>query len=274
LVHFASGAIGGIAGRTLTCPIEVLKTRLQSSEHFDGGSMKLLSQIVREEGPGALWKGYLLGLVGVVPKRAFYLYTYSTSKRLLNESKLFTPDTPIVHTLSAGFGGFVTTTMLTPIWMIKTRLQLHHESLSVREAIRRIYNQGGMRSFYKGMPTAYLEIFETIIHFVLYERFRRFVDESGATISDTRFVNYTISGGAAKFCACIMTYPHQVILTRLREENTKAEGFLKTLKQLYREGGLKLLYRGISLELMRSVPNSAIMLGTYEVVLHFLQKHV
>jgi solute carrier family 25 protein 33/36 len=149
LVHFAAGAIGGIAGTTFTCPIDVLKTRLQSSEHVRGGSVRLLGQIVREEGLGALWKGYLPLLVGVVPKRAFYLYTYSTSKRLLNESNIFSPNTSIVHMLSAGVGCFVTTTMLTPMWMIKTRLQLHHGALKVKDVVRKIYNQGGMRGFYR-----------------------------------------------------------------------------------------------------------------------------
>ena len=36
LVHFVGGAAGGTAGTALTCPLEVIKTRLQSSKHgFD-----------------------------------------------------------------------------------------------------------------------------------------------------------------------------------------------------------------------------------------------
>lgn len=33
LVHFVGGAVGGTAGTALTCPLEVIKTRLQSSKH-------------------------------------------------------------------------------------------------------------------------------------------------------------------------------------------------------------------------------------------------
>jgi hypothetical protein len=33
LIHFIGGAVGGTAGTALTCPLEVIKTRLQSSKH-------------------------------------------------------------------------------------------------------------------------------------------------------------------------------------------------------------------------------------------------
>lgn len=33
LIHFVAGALGGTAGTALTCPLEVIKTRLQSSNY-------------------------------------------------------------------------------------------------------------------------------------------------------------------------------------------------------------------------------------------------
>lgn len=38
LIHFIGGAAGGTAGTALTCPLEVIKTRLQSSKHGFGSS--------------------------------------------------------------------------------------------------------------------------------------------------------------------------------------------------------------------------------------------
>ncbi|VDN86492.1 unnamed protein product, partial [Brugia pahangi] len=32
-VHFLGGALGGTAGTAITCPLEVVKTRLQSAEY-------------------------------------------------------------------------------------------------------------------------------------------------------------------------------------------------------------------------------------------------
>lgn len=51
--------------------------------------------------------------------------------------------------LSAGFAGFVTSTAINPVWLVKTRLQLHHGPLSIRQCIRKIYKNEGARGFYR-----------------------------------------------------------------------------------------------------------------------------
>lgn len=51
--------------------------------------------------------------------------------------------------LSAGFAGFITATVINPVWLVKTRLQLHHGPLSIRECIKRIYQREGFKGYYK-----------------------------------------------------------------------------------------------------------------------------
>ncbi|VDO27284.1 unnamed protein product, partial [Heligmosomoides polygyrus] len=53
--------------------------------------------IVKNEGIGGLYKGLLPNLVGVAPSKAVYFYSYSTSKRIWNESEIFLPNSAIVH---------------------------------------------------------------------------------------------------------------------------------------------------------------------------------
>lgn len=81
--------------------------------------------------------------------RAVYFYTYSSSKRFCNQLDIFVPNTAIVHMLSAGFAGFITATVINPVWLVKTRLQLHHGPLSIRECIKRIYQREGFKGYYK-----------------------------------------------------------------------------------------------------------------------------
>lgn len=45
--------------------------------------------------------------------------------------------------------GFVTSTAINPVWLVKTRLQLHRGPLSIRECIKKIYKHEGPRGFYK-----------------------------------------------------------------------------------------------------------------------------
>lgn len=58
-------------------------------------------------------------------------------------------------------------------------------------------------------------ISETIIQFVLYEYFRSLINSDSTNLMNqekNKFFTFMIAGGAAKFCACIMTYPHGNII--------------------------------------------------------------
>uniref|UniRef100_A0A915DM57 Exonuclease domain-containing protein n=1 Tax=Ditylenchus dipsaci TaxID=166011 RepID=A0A915DM57_9BILA len=274
---FLGGAIGGTAGTAVTCPLEVIKTRLQSSRCKTRlGAGKFILDICRTEGVRSLYKGLIPNLIGVTPSKAVYFLTYSQSKYLWNNSGILVPNSAAVHMTSAGLGGkFLTATIINPVWLVKTRLQLHQGHLGLLPCIKRIYANEGIKGFYKGVTASYVGISETIIQFVVYEYLRARLDEADAAMDeDTKFYKFMVIGGMAKFCACITTYPHEVVRTRLREEGSEARGFWKTLRQVWREGRFSSCYRGVSVQLMRSVPNTAITMGTYELVVSLLHSYL
>lgn len=81
-------------------------------------------------------------------------------------------DSPLVHIMSAASAGFVSSTATNPIWFVKTRMQLDYNSkvqMTVRQCIERVYAQGGVAAFYKGITASYFGICETMVHFVIYE---------------------------------------------------------------------------------------------------------
>ena len=65
-------------------------------------------------------------------------------------------------------------------------------------------------------------------------------------------------------------YNAEVVRTRLREEGSKYRGFVKTLFLVWHEDGLKGLYRGLSIQLFRQIPNTAIMMATYEYIVYYM----
>ncbi|CDQ90086.1 unnamed protein product [Oncorhynchus mykiss] len=89
LVHLFAGGCGGTVGAILTCPLEVVKTRLQSSHvtfyisevqlsTVNGasvarmappGPLHCLKLILEKEGPRSLFRGLGPNLVGVAPSR-------------------------------------------------------------------------------------------------------------------------------------------------------------------------------------------------------------
>lgn len=141
---------------TLTSPLDVLKTRLQSDFyrsqlqalrkahapprpmstllalprgaviHFTE-TFQILRSIYVHEGWRALFKGLGPNLVGVVPARAINFSVYGNGKRILGEYFHYTDatETPMgIHLTAAAIAGVVTGTATNPIWVVKTRLQL------------------------------------------------------------------------------------------------------------------------------------------------------
>jgi len=60
----------------------------------------------------------------------------------------------------------------------------------------------------------------------------------------------------------------EVARTRMREEGTRYHRFWQTLYAVVQERGPLGLYRGLSIQLMRQIPNTGIMMTTYELVLY------
>lgn len=113
-------------------------------------------------------------------------------------------------------------TATNPVWFVKTRLQLdQNRSQSVRETITRIYRQGGILGFYKGISASYMGISETVIHFVIYEAAKKRLQQwskSGETLADAErnpdekttrdFVQFMVAGAFSKTVASVIAYPH------------------------------------------------------------------
>ncbi|KAH9476683.1 Mitochondrial 2-oxodicarboxylate carrier 2 [Psilocybe cubensis] len=73
LNNFISGAIGGFAGTVLNTPFDVVKSRIQGTEKIPGVVPKYnwtypaLATIAREEGLGALYKGFIPKVLRLAP---------------------------------------------------------------------------------------------------------------------------------------------------------------------------------------------------------------
>ncbi|GLB41508.1 putative mitochondrial carrier (TC 2.A.29) family protein [Lyophyllum shimeji] len=306
--HFVAGGLGGMCGAIVTSPFDVVKTRLQSSlfRHKtasmglvgNGGSVvvgvprsgllynfvetgHILRDIYREESPRALFKGLGPTLVGVIPARSINFYTYGNGKQIIANHFNNGEENTYVHLTAAAVAGIVTGTATNPIWVVKTRLQLSasHDASSQRvignswNTIRDIMKHEGIRGFYKGLSASYLGVTEGTIQWVLYERLKRITAATEGKGGIQEWLGMLGSAGTAKCVASLITYPHEVIRTRLRQPSVngvvKYTGLVQTLRLVIAEEGARSLYGGLSAHLMRVVPNAAVMYSIYEGILRW-----
>lgn len=290
--HLVAGGVGGMVGAVVTSPLEVVKTRLQSSS---GTSLltsyghvrtvtaptvvrysriwSTLTHIVLTEGASGLFKGLGPTLMGVAPSRAIYFWSYSTCKSKLNTNPMVTPNTEIVHMASAASAGLMSSCTTNPLWVIKTRMQLERRSgMGIVNIVRAIYSERGLRGFWRGVSASAYGITETVLHFVIYEKLKKKWAESQVREDDKKtvgdFLAMMVCGGVSKTVATSVAYPHEVARTRLREAGTKYSTFWGTLATVHREEGVLGLYRGLGTNLVRQIPNTAVMMATYELVVY------
>lgn len=78
--HFIAGGMGGMVGAMITCPLEVVKTVLQSKEQQNKSVVRVVGGILKFEGLPGFFKGIGPMVLGVVPARATYFATYDGTK--------------------------------------------------------------------------------------------------------------------------------------------------------------------------------------------------
>jgi solute carrier family 25 protein 33/36 len=155
------------------------------------------------------------------------------------------------------------------------------------DCARRMLKEEGLKSFYKGLSAGYLGVAETAVQFVLYEHIKEQLTirrqaelvppaegHATSTMTATSF-DVLLASGFAKFSACLIAYPHELIRTRLREQKNVIgehaleravpyKGLVHCAATILRQEGFRGFYSGLGPHLLRVVPNTAIMFIVFE----------
>lgn len=247
-----------------------------------------------------MFRGLVPTIFGILPARSTYFWAYSTTKSSL--SAHFGGESAPVHMASAAAAGVVSNTLTNPIWLIKSRVQLQAGAAATdprayrgyADAVTKIFREEGFFGFWKGVSASYYGTIESALQFTIYEGIKsRIITRNRAKLARGEFLNdpnksqspddltpiqYLASASLAKFVASTLTYPHEVVRTRMREQPKflgavpQYRGMLQSLKLIAKEEGRRGLYAGMGTHLARVVPNAAIMFFTYETVVKAIER--
>ncbi|KAI9801333.1 MAG: hypothetical protein M1825_003311 [Sarcosagium campestre] len=247
-----SGAIGGLASGVVTCPLDVIKTKLQAQGGFKSlvhnssgtqsaayrGLMGTAASIWTEDGIRGMYRGLFPMVLGYFPTWAVYFTVYDSAKDFWFD-RLRIGDAgsrkKLSHLLAALSAGGCSTMITNPIWVIKTRLMSQVNSPAHKgykppwqykgtiDAARNMYLNEGIRSFYSGLTPALLGLTHVAVQFPLYEylKFEFTGLEMGQERKEddmTNWLGMSVATVLSKVCASTATYPHEVLRTRLQTQ--------------------------------------------------------
>ncbi|KAK4703786.1 hypothetical protein P7C70_g2428, partial [Phenoliferia sp. Uapishka_3] len=271
-----SGGAAGLVSSIVTCPLDVIKTKLQASGGGLGPSRGIVgtfNSIWHTEGFRGLYRGLGPTVFGYLPTWAIYFTVYDKVKATLGASR--GNDDPIAHIVAAMTAGATGTILTNPLWVIKTRFMTQEPGAGEAryrhtfDAILRIYRTEGPVAFYRGMVPSLIGVSHIAVQFPLYEQLKVYNRPSDG--SDIQASTILLCSSASKMIASVATYPHEVLRTRLQiQKHATAsvapiaayEGVALTFKRILREEGPRGFYRGMGVNLLRTVPASAMTILT------------
>lgn len=277
----------------ITCPLDVIKVRIQTSDtsalksHSLIGSLpRLLGQLWLHEGLVGFYRGLGLTLVGYLPSYTIYFPTYQFFKQHFSSShhrnvssKQHDLPQDLIHLLAASGAGIVTNLATNPLWVIRTRLMTQHirqEPIYRHsgDALRSIIRQEGWRGLFKGAMVSLVGVSHVAVQFPLYERFKRWSSPKssngeGGLGAGRVFIASTFS----KIIASTATYPHEIIRTRLQVQRggqPRYRGIWDAIIKIKKEEGWRAFYRGLHVNILRVIPASGVTFVTYEGLLDWM----
>ncbi|KAJ7503142.1 mitochondrial carrier domain-containing protein [Mycena galericulata] len=241
--------------------------------------------IVTRETPLALYKGLGAVLSGIVPKMAIRFASFEKYKALLADRTTGATSTGGIFLAGLGAGTTEAVAVVTPMEVVKIRLQAQMHSLAdpldtpryrnAGHAVYTIVREEGVATLYRGVSlTALRQATNQGANFTAYQELKKLAHRFQPSLPEgTELPSYQhmliglVSGAMGPFSNA----PIDTIKTRLQrapaEPGVSAfERVAAIARAMAREEGMSAFYKGITPRVLRVAPGQAIVFAVYERV--------
>ncbi|KAJ4372287.1 mitochondrial ornithine carrier protein [Neocucurbitaria cava] len=298
------GSTAGIVGKYIEYPFDTVKVRLQSQPDNVPlrytGPLDCFKKSLQRDGFIGIYRGISAPLVGAAVETSTLFFSVSADGFLeyriacdaLKASGVYPElkrhpekDLPYSGMLYCGMvAGAITSLFLTPIELVKCKVQVPLETPNgvvrapgILGTIASIYRHQGILGYWHGQFGTFIrETGGGAAWFGGYEGMKMLFKQSNDSKNDDdlpvwqRMVSGSVAGAAYNFAF----YPADTIKSRMQTEDVRQltggkATFSAVGKALWKQHGIKGMYRGCGITVGRAIPSSAFIFTVYEE----LKKH-
>jgi len=266
------GGLGGALGGALTAavlhPIDLIRYRYQ----VDDKNTKLrpaytsylnaFRSVHQHYGSiRGLWTGASTNIAGNMTAWGLYFYFFEHLKSQTQNLKSFTKNSQNFACGTAA--GAITLLFTNPIWVVKTQSCLHYsatkqKTVKIRTVVRSIWSTQGVLGFYRGFVPGLFNCIHGGVQMMAYKQIEQL---TGLGQKSGGFIN----GALSKCVAATLLYPIATVKIRLQEQHRAYGTAQEVVTAILREHGIRGFYQGLGLQLLRTVPTSALTFMFYEI---------
>lgn len=283
----AMAGLSGSMSNLILYPLEFVKINIIAGDghsknfipHYKTARQAFIS-IYKAKGFLHFYKGCHVTLFSSVAW-SIYFYVYDLAKRRYAFFKETYPNS--YKFIVSAEAAIISRVLTSPLWTVKTRLILQQKSMywygDTLEVIKKIWKVDGIRGYFAGLAPGLMLCSNGAFNLYFYEIQKELIGNQG-------FFNIGLIGMNSKFLSSMLTYPLQLVMIKLQQEqysctihkdaniinkDFKQEKFFTgtthCIQKTFQNEGFKGFYRGLSLQLLRTVPGNGLFFMLYELTL-------
>ncbi|KAJ1844002.1 mitochondrial FAD carrier protein flx1 [Coemansia sp. RSA 2703] len=311
--HALAGIGGAIVSTVAFHPLDMIKVRLQvdvsaRGEAVLGRAVRATKHVIRSDGMRGLYRGLVANLAGNCASWGLYFAWYTWIKEQMagghtaETASGISTLSPAQHLFSGSLAGALTQCMANPLWVVKTRIctTSPKDPSSYRglmDGLWQIATKEGIPGLYKGLAPGLLGVAHGGIQFMAYEELKRRFKNSRPNNAAGEFsmFQYALMSSSSKVLALSITYPSQVLRSRLQQQPKSTltslpsvatatvatgaprmvsyTGLFDVVSKMIRTEGVPGFYKGFGPALVRVLPGNIITFVVYERISGYFRGH-
>ncbi|KAG6916378.1 hypothetical protein DXG01_007099 [Tephrocybe rancida] len=269
-------------------PLDLLKIKFQVTTTNPKGTLGKhiwysLRDIQHQHGWTGLYRGLGPNIAGNASSWGLYFLFYNMLKKRASDGNPSVPLSSGAFLLCSAQASAVTAVMTNPLWLVRVRMFTSHANSpsaykGLWDGLSTIVRSEGALGLFRGTSLALVGVSNGAIQFVVYEKMKQWGfnqkrrqyqkagkewDMDADKLSNTA---YTVMSTTSKLAALTLTYPYQVIRSRI-QDNAAAALFPtipETIKRTWAQEGTRGFYRGLGTNLVRVLPGTCVTFVVYE----------